>query len=127
MDNLLPVKYLIQNDYYQISSTVLTEGACIEAGETTVPARKLMEICKSLPTAALLVYLDYFQWSIMDNLLPVKYLIQNDYYQILKYIFVLTEGACIEAGETTVPARKLMEICKSLPTAALIDPVMVSA
>ena len=37
-----------------VASTVLTEGACIEAGETTVPARKLMEICKSLPTAALI-------------------------------------------------------------------------
>ncbi len=33
----------------------------------------------------------------------------------------LLEGACLEAGETTVPARKLVEICKSLPTAALID------
>lgn len=30
-------------------------------------------------------------------------------------------GACIQAGETTVPARKLMDICKSLPTAALVD------
>ena len=33
----------------------------------------------------------------------------------------LAEGACVQAGETTVPARKLMDICKSLPTAALID------
>lgn len=33
----------------------------------------------------------------------------------------LSEGACLQAGETTVPARKLMDICKSLPTAALID------
>ena len=33
----------------------------------------------------------------------------------------LLEGACLDAGETTVPARKLVEICKSLPTAALID------
>ena len=33
----------------------------------------------------------------------------------------LAEGACLQAGETTVPARKLVEICKSLPTAALID------
>jgi len=33
----------------------------------------------------------------------------------------LAEGACLQAGETTVPARKLMDICKSLPTAALID------
>lgn len=31
------------------------------------------------------------------------------------------EGACLQAGETTVPARKLMDICKSLPSAALID------
>ena len=37
-----------------VASTVLTEGACLEAGETTVPARRLMEICKSLPTAALI-------------------------------------------------------------------------
>ncbi len=27
----------------------------------------------------------------------------------------------MQAGETTVPARKLMDICKSLPAAALID------
>ena len=33
----------------------------------------------------------------------------------------LMEGACLQAGETTVPARKLMDICKSLPSAALID------
>ena len=33
----------------------------------------------------------------------------------------MAEGACLEAGDTTVPARKLMDICKSLPTAALID------
>ena len=33
----------------------------------------------------------------------------------------LIEGACLQAGETTVPARKLMDICKSLPNAALID------
>ena len=33
----------------------------------------------------------------------------------------LIEGACLQAGETTVPARKLMDICKSLPSAALID------
>lgn len=33
----------------------------------------------------------------------------------------LTEGACLQEGETTVPARKLVDICKSLPTAALID------
>ncbi|WP_313044071.1 DNA polymerase III subunit beta [Acinetobacter sp.] len=33
----------------------------------------------------------------------------------------LTEGACLQAGVTTVPARKLMDICKSLPSAALID------
>lgn len=31
------------------------------------------------------------------------------------------DGACLQAGETTVPARKLMDICKSLPSAALID------
>ena len=33
----------------------------------------------------------------------------------------LTEGACLQVGETTIPARKLVDICKSLPTAALID------
>lgn len=33
----------------------------------------------------------------------------------------LGAGACIQAGETTVPARKLVDICKSLPNAALID------
>ena len=33
----------------------------------------------------------------------------------------LAEGACLQVGETTVPARKLMDICKSLPSAALID------
>ncbi|KGT48938.1 MULTISPECIES: DNA polymerase III subunit beta [Acinetobacter] len=33
----------------------------------------------------------------------------------------LNEGACLQAGETTVPARKLIDICKSLPSAALID------
>ena len=33
----------------------------------------------------------------------------------------LAEGACLAEGSTTVPARKLVEICKSLPTAALID------
>lgn len=33
----------------------------------------------------------------------------------------LSEGACLQPGETTVPARKLMDICKSLPSAALID------
>lgn len=37
-----------------VASTTLADGACIEAGETTVPARKLVEICKSLPTAALI-------------------------------------------------------------------------
>lgn len=33
----------------------------------------------------------------------------------------LADGACLQAGEGTIPARKLMEICKSLPTGALID------
>lgn len=33
----------------------------------------------------------------------------------------LGSGACLQAGETTVPARKLVDICKSLPNAALID------
>ena len=33
----------------------------------------------------------------------------------------LAEGACLQLGETTVPARKLVDICKSLPSAALID------
>lgn len=37
-----------------VASTTLAEGACLEAGDTTVPARKLMDICKSLPTAALI-------------------------------------------------------------------------
>ncbi len=37
-----------------VASTALSEGACLEAGETTVPARKLMDICKSLPAAALI-------------------------------------------------------------------------
>lgn len=34
---------------------------------------------------------------------------------------VLEQGACLQTGESTVPARKLMDICKSLPNAALID------
>jgi len=33
----------------------------------------------------------------------------------------LNEGACLQAGETTVPARKLIDICKYLPSAALVD------
>ena len=33
----------------------------------------------------------------------------------------LPDGACLEAGATTLSARKLMDICKSLPAAALID------
>lgn len=33
----------------------------------------------------------------------------------------LASGACLQAGDTTVPARKLVDICKSLPNAALID------
>ncbi len=37
-----------------VASTTLAEGACIQAGETTVPARKLVDICKSLPNAALI-------------------------------------------------------------------------
>ena len=37
-----------------VASTTLAEGACLQVGETTVPARKLMDICKSLPTAALI-------------------------------------------------------------------------
>ncbi|MDM1021814.1 DNA polymerase III subunit beta [Acinetobacter sp. VNK23] len=37
-----------------VASTTLSEGACLQAGETTVPARKLVEICKSLPPAALI-------------------------------------------------------------------------
>lgn len=37
-----------------VASTTLTDGACLQAGDTTVPARKLMDICKSLPTAALI-------------------------------------------------------------------------
>ena len=35
-----------------VASTALAEGACLKAGETTVPARKLVDICKSLPNAA---------------------------------------------------------------------------
>lgn len=37
-----------------VASTTLAEGACLQAGETTVPARKLVDICKSLPNAALI-------------------------------------------------------------------------
>ena len=37
-----------------VASTTLADGACLEAGETTLPARKLVEICKSLRTAALI-------------------------------------------------------------------------
>lgn len=33
----------------------------------------------------------------------------------------LAAGACEQAGEITVPARKLLDICKSLPNAALVD------
>ncbi len=36
-------------------------------------------------------------------------------------VIPLPEGACLEAGATTLSARKLMDICKSLPNAALID------
>lgn len=36
-----------------VASTALSSGACVDAGETTVPARKLVDICKSLPNAAL--------------------------------------------------------------------------
>ncbi len=31
-----------------VASTALAEGACLQEGETTVPARKLIDICKSL-------------------------------------------------------------------------------
>ena len=41
-------------DVELVASTPLTEGACLQAGVTTVPARKLMDICKSLPSAALI-------------------------------------------------------------------------
>lgn len=37
-----------------VASTVLEQGACLEIGESTVPARKLLDICKSLPSAALI-------------------------------------------------------------------------
>ncbi len=37
-----------------VASTVLEAGACLQAGESTVPARKLMDICKSLPSSALI-------------------------------------------------------------------------
>ena len=33
----------------------------------------------------------------------------------------LQDGACLQAGETTVPARKLVDICKSLPNSAIVD------
>ena len=36
-------------------------------------------------------------------------------------VIPLPEGACLEAGATTLSARKLNDICKSLPAAALID------
>lgn len=39
----------------------------------------------------------------------------------LKANLKLPQGACIEAGETTVPATKLQEICKSLPKDAQIN------
>ncbi len=37
-----------------VASTALEEGACLQSGESTVPARKLMDICKSLPNGALI-------------------------------------------------------------------------
>lgn len=37
-----------------VASTLLAAGACLQPGETTVPARKLIDICKSLPSAALI-------------------------------------------------------------------------
>lgn len=37
-----------------VASTALESGACLSAGESTVPARKLVDICKSLPSAALI-------------------------------------------------------------------------
>lgn len=33
----------------------------------------------------------------------------------------LAAGACEQTGEITVPARKLLDICKSLPSAAIVD------
>lgn len=33
----------------------------------------------------------------------------------------LADGACTEPGETTLPARKLLDIIKALPVAALVD------
>lgn len=33
----------------------------------------------------------------------------------------LNDGDCIEAGETTIPARKLLDICKALPNQAIVD------
>ncbi|MFB2539170.1 MULTISPECIES: DNA polymerase III subunit beta [unclassified Acinetobacter] len=33
----------------------------------------------------------------------------------------LATGACVQAGESTIPARKLMDICKSLPNQAIVD------
>lgn len=32
-----------------------------------------------------------------------------------------SSGACLATGQTTLPARKLMDICKSLPSMAIID------
>jgi DNA polymerase-3 subunit beta len=37
-----------------VASTTLETGACVQAGESTVPARKLIDICKSLPNAAII-------------------------------------------------------------------------
>jgi DNA polymerase-3 subunit beta len=37
-----------------VASTTLDAGACVQAGESTVPARKLIDICKSLPNAAII-------------------------------------------------------------------------
>lgn len=37
-----------------VASTTLEVGACLQAGESTIPARKLMDICKSLPNSALI-------------------------------------------------------------------------
>ncbi len=37
-----------------VASTTLADGACLAEGESTIPARKLMDICKSLPNAALI-------------------------------------------------------------------------
>ena len=74
-----------------VASTTLAEGACLQAGETTVPARKLMDICKSLPTAALIdLQMTEDQRCILKSgnsrfVLGTLPPTQNGYYRTLRY------------------------------------------